>query len=39
MLAGIFLGLGITGLMKSASSGIHTTERENNDISNEEIDC
>jgi hypothetical protein len=39
MLAGIFLGLGITGLMKSACSGTHTTEPKNNDISNEETDC
>lgn len=26
MLGGIFLGLGIIGLMKSAGSGIHTTD-------------
>ncbi|MDX2416228.1 MAG: hypothetical protein QNK19_02080 [Xanthomonadales bacterium] len=39
MLAGIFLALGITGLMKSACSGTRTTERGNSDISNEEKDC
>ena len=38
MLAGIFLGLGIIGVMKSACSGLNTFEREDNDISNEEID-
>ena len=39
MLAGIFLGLGIIGVVKSACSGLNTIESEDNDISNEEIDC
>jgi len=34
MLGGIFLGLGIIGLMKSACSGIHTTDLRFNKLSN-----
>lgn len=36
MLAGIFLGLGIIGLLKSAGLSNDTTERENDDIPDEE---